>query len=199
MILGITGGTGCGKTTLLSIIQELGGVILDCDTIYHYLLDTDTALLAAIENRFPGVVQNGRLQRKKLGDIVFADKQALEDLNRLTHSAVKAEVIRRLSSEPPLAAIDAIGLFESGLDKLCQLTVAVTAPEDVRIARLMKRDGIDRSYAVSRIAAQKSQEAYSRLCDYTLVNDSTPDMFREKCFAFLAELGIMKETDKKEH
>ena len=88
MILGITGGTGCGKTTLLKEIQKLGGLVLDCDAIYHELLRTDAAMLRAIENRFPGVVEAGLLNRKKLGAIVFTDEQALLDLNAITHSAV---------------------------------------------------------------------------------------------------------------
>ena len=114
MILGITGGTGCGKTTLLNVLRDLGGLVLDCDAIYHELLQTDRDLLAAIEARFPGTVENGVLQRKKLGNVVFSDEKALLDLNRITHGAVKAEVLRRLAEKPSLAAIDAIGLFEEG-------------------------------------------------------------------------------------
>ncbi len=192
MIIGITGGTGCGKTTLLQIIHELGGVVLDCDAIYHKLLQTDDALLASIENRFPGTVHNGVLQRKKLGSIVFGDKNALLELNHLTHSAVKAQVLRQLEQKPALAAIDAIGLFESGINELCQLTVAITAPEDVRIRRLMDRDGISREYALARIVAQPSPEEFAQRCDYVLVNDSTPEDFREKCLVFLQEQGIMR-------
>lgn len=194
MIIGITGGTGCGKTTLLNLIGELGGVILDCDAIYHQLLQTDKGLLSAIENRFPGTVENGVLQRKKLGAIVFADKAALNDLNRITHSAVKEAVLRQLAQKPKLAAIDAIGLFESGLNELCKLTVAVTAPEEMQVQRLMARDGISREYARSRIAAQPSASDFAQRCDYVLVNDTTQEAFRKKCLAFLQEQGIMKEN-----
>ena len=67
MILGITGGTGCGKTTLLRCIADCGGMIMDCDAIYHDLLKTDTAMLAAIEARFPGTVEEGGRNLKKLG------------------------------------------------------------------------------------------------------------------------------------
>lgn len=197
MIIGITGGTGSGKTTLLDVVRQLGGEVLDCDAIYHALLRTDETLLAAIESRFPGTVTGGVLDRKKLGSIVFSHKAALEDLNRLTHSAVKAEVIRRLDPEPKLAAIDAIGLFESGLNKLCKLTVAVTAPQEVRIQRLMTRDNISRDYAAARIAAQPSQEDFSGLCDYTLVNDGSLEDFQAKCLAFFADLGIMKESNER--
>ena len=190
-IIGITGGTGCGKTTLLNCIAEKGGLILDCDAIYHQLLQTDPALLNAIENRFPGVVENGVLQRKKLGNIVFSDEKSLSDLNKITHSAVKAEVIKQLSHAPKLAAIDAIGLFEGDLAALCDVTVAVTAPVEDRVARLMARDSISEEYARKRIAAQHSNEAFSALCSYTLENNGDICAFRAKCLAFLAEFGIM--------
>ena len=192
MILGITGGTGCGKTTLLTCIGSQGGLILDCDAIYHDLLRTDLALLGAIEKRFPGTVENGVLQRKKLGKLVFSDEKALNDLNKITHSAVKAEVLRRLADKPKLAAIDAIGLFEGGLAELCDVTVAVTAPEEARLRRLMIRDGIDRDYAKRRIAAQKSAEWFRERCDFCLENNGTQADFQETCLAFLRKLGIMK-------
>ena len=121
-IIGITGGSGCGKTTLLNIIRDRGGLILDCDAIYHELLKTDKAMLSAIDARFPGVMEDGILNRKKLGTIVFADEKALLDLNAITHTAVKKEVLRRLESSPKLAAIDAIGLFEGHLAELCHVT-----------------------------------------------------------------------------
>ena len=190
MIIGITGGTGCGKTTLLNVIREKGGIVLDCDAIYHDLLKTDKNLLEAIETRFPGTVEDGILQRKKLGAIVFNDKNALEDLNRITHGAVKDAVLQQLKPEPALAAIDAIGLFESGMDKLCKLTVAVDAPKEDRIARLMQRDGISREYAAARIDAQPKNEEFAKRCDAVLVNDSTREAFYEKCLAFLARVGL---------
>lgn len=191
MIIGITGGTGCGKTTLLQCIEEKGGLILDCDAIYHTLLETDTALLKAIDSRFPGVVENGQLQRKKLGNVVFSDENALKDLNRITHAAVKAEVLRQLEKAPKLCAIDAIGLFEGDLAELCDATVAVTAPEAERVRRLMARDGISEAYARKRIAAQHSNEEFSAMCSYTLENNGEICAFRAKCLAFLANFGIM--------
>ena len=194
MILGITGGTGCGKTTLLNCIAEQGGLILDCDAIYHELLRTDPALLRAIEARFPGSVENGVLQRKKLGSRVFSDEKALSDLNAITHGAVKAEILRRLAGKPKLAAIDAIALFEGGLAELCDVTVAVTAPEEARIQRLTVRDGIGRDYAKRRIAAQKSAEWFREQCDYCLENNGTQEEFHGICLAFLREIGIMEKN-----
>ena len=192
MILGITGGTGCGKTTLLNVLRDLGGLVLDCDAIYHELLQTDRDLLAAIEARFPGTVENGVLQRKKLGNVVFSDEKALLDLNRITHGAVKAEVLRRLAEKPSLAAIDAIGLIEGGLAELCDLTVAVTAPREARIRRLMARDGISAEYAEKRIDAQKDPSWYRENCDYVLENTGTEQEFVSKCLVFFHNCGIMR-------
>ena len=193
MIIGITGGTGCGKTTLLNVIAEKGGLILDCDAIYHQLLATDTSLLNAIEHRFPGTVENGQLQRKKLGSIVFSDEKALLDLNKITHSAILAEVLRQLEEKPRLAAIDAIALFEGGLAELCDITVAITAPAEIRVQRLMKRDSISEEYARSRIAAQHDEGWFRERCDWILENAGTESQFREKCLAFLENPDIIKE------
>ena len=192
MIIGITGGSGCGKTTLLRLIADMGGMVMDCDAIYHQLLETDESLLSAIEGRFSGTVKNGYLDRKALGAIVFADKVALEDLNRITHGAVTREVKRRLAEKPKLAAIDAIGLFESGIDSVCHTTVAVAAPEEERVRRLMARDGITEAYARQRIAAQHTDEWFREHCDYVLQNDGTQAEFEAKCVAFLKNLGIME-------
>ncbi len=191
MILGITGGSGSGKTTLLQAFEDIGGLVLDCDAIYHGLLKTDEALLAAIGARFPGVVENGALDRKKLGDLVFSDKKQLLDLNKITHEAVKAEVLRRLAAWEGHAAIDAIGLFEGGLAELCDYTVAVTAPVEARIDRLMAREGITGDYARKRIAAQTPDGEFSAKCDVTLENNGSKEAFFTKCIAFFRELGIM--------
>ena len=189
-VIGITGGSGCGKTTLLNCIAEKGGLVLDCDAIYHQLLQTDKALLSAIDARFPGVVEDGMLQRKKLGAIVFSDEKALADLNTITHTAVKAQVLRLLPQKG-LAAIDAIALFEGDLASLCHTTVAVTAPDADRIARLMARDGISEEYARKRIAAQRSNEEFSAMCQHTLENHGDIWQFRAKCLAFLQGFSIM--------
>ena len=124
----------------------------------------------------------------------FADKTALEDLNQITHSAVKREVLCKLEERTKLTAIDAIGLFEGGLAELCDVTVAVTAPLEDRIKRLMGRDGISEEYARSRISAQHEEAWFREKCNHVLVNDGNIEAFQAKCLAFLFSLGIMKEN-----
>jgi dephospho-CoA kinase len=197
MILGITGGTGSGKTTLLKTAEALGFQVLDCDRIYHELLRTDTQLLSAIENRFPGTVENGQLQRKKLGAVVFADPADHADLNGITQGAICQAVEKQLDRNRNIA-IDAIALLESGLSRLCDVTVAVTAPKELRLQRLMARDGITHSYALSRIEAQPEDDYYRQNCGYVLENDGDELQFQRKCLAFFRQLGIMKKNLKEE-
>ena len=192
MIIGITGGTGSGKTTLLDTIRRFGGTVIDCDEVYHRLLKEDQYMLSAIEDRFPGTVRDGVLDRKKLGSIVFSDEKALKELNFITHSAVRAEVVRMLPFDPSLVAIDAIGLFEGGLATLCDVTVAVTAPVEKRVQRLMQRDGITEEYARQRISAQHDDAWFREKCGYTLENDGEIDAFATKCVAFLRSVSIME-------
>ena len=192
MIIGITGGSGSGKTTLLKLLKDQGALVLDCDAVYHELLKTDREMLSAIGARFPGTVVSGALQRKKLGAIVFADPQALLDLNAITHAAVKKEVLRQLETAPKHCAIDAIGLFEGGLAELCDVTVAVTAPREDRVKRLMARDGITREYAEKRLSAQHPDEWFRERCDCTLENDGELDAFATKCVAFLRRFSIIE-------
>ena len=192
-IIGITGGTGCGKTTALLALEELGFHIIDCDALYHRLLQTDSAMLEAINRVFPGTVEDGILQRKKLGQQVFADPAALETLNRTVWPFVNRAVEAILQEKAPQpCAIDAIGLMESGLDKLCTHTVAITAPEETRVARLMAREGIEKAYARLRIRAQKSNEVFAAACGMTIENhDSCAADFQARCKAIFQT--ILKE------
>jgi dephospho-CoA kinase len=192
-IIGITGGTGGGKTSALRALQSLGALIIDCDAVYHELLRTNGDMLAALEKRFEGVVKNGALDRKALGRVVFNDEKALEDLNRITHAYVKIEVDNRLRAWEAqcgtLAAIDAIALIESGLSDLCDILVGVTAPSETRIRRIMERDGVDEDYARLRVAAQKPDSYYKEHCDYVLVSDfPTVEEFEEKCRKFFTDI-----------
>ena len=192
-VLGITGGTGGGKTTALQAVEEQGGLVIDCDAVYHELLRSDTDMLSELDGRFPGVITGGVIDRKALGRIVFADAQALLELNAITHKYVRRETDRRLTewalSGGTLAAIDAIALIESGMDADCDAVIGIVAPREIRIQRLMKREGISREYAASRIDAQKSDDWFRENCGHILVNDGTYEEFQEKCRTLITALA----------
>ena len=199
VVIGITGGTGSGKTSALNAIRDLGGVVIDCDAVYHEMLDQDAELRHAIEVKFHGVFNSdGSLNRKKLGELVFENKERMAQLNEVIYQFLVPEVQRR-AREGNLTAIDAINLIESGVGELCDRTVAVTAPAELRVRRIMARDGIDERYARMRISAQKSDEFYRSKCDCELSNTAdTPEAFRETARVFFERLigELRKEKDK---
>ena len=174
--IGITGPTGAGKTTALREIEKLGGAVIDCDAVYHDLLESNFALQKKLEDTFgPLRDENGAIDRKKLGSIVFGDPEKLEQLNAIAQTAT-VERTRQLLEEyrskgRTLVAIDAIALLESPLAKLCDATIAVIAPPEVRVQRIMAREGISEEYAWSRVKAQKGDDYFTQGCGYTLYND----------------------------
>lgn len=185
-IIGITGGTGCGKTTALERLEAIGGEVIDCDAVYHELLETDRELIAALQQRFPSVISDGRLERKKLGQIVFSDPAALDDLNQIIIKFVNAEVWRRVDAAQAAGktavAVDAINLLGGELEQRCDVTIAIVAPEEERVKRLTAREGITEEYARLRIGAQKPNEYFSEHCDQTLVNDcASVEEFGARC------------------
>ena len=189
LVIGLTGGSGSGKTTFLKTLESRDALIIDCDKVYHQLLESDAALLHDIDTEFPGFVVAGKLDRKKLGAHVFASPDRLAQLNAITHRYVDIEVKRLMAeSSSALVAIDAIALIESGLSGLCDYTIAAITPPDVRIDRLVKRDGITREYAESRIAAQKQDSWYEANVDYAISNTGTESEFTIKCNELLDRL-----------
>lgn len=184
-IIGITGGTGCGKTTALNELERRGALLIDCDAVYHRMLETDRPMLDEIEKYFPGAVVDGKLDRKALGAVVFTDEEALRDLNIITHRHINLEIRRILREHAmnggTLAAIDAIELFSSGLGKRCTATIGVIADREVRIDRIMRRDGISREYAMMRVNAQRPNEYFIQKCSHVLENNGSQEEFIEKC------------------
>lgn len=193
-VLGITGPTGAGKTTLLREVEKLGGAVIDCDAVYHEMLKSDITLQDMLEREFgPLRDESGSIDRKKLGRIVFGAPEKLEALNAIawrgiTHR-VRGILEDRREQGRALAAIDAIALLESPLKELCQLTVAVLAPQVVRVRRVMAREGVSEQYAWARVKAQRPDEYFIRKCDYTLVNDlPAAEEFSQKAREFLKEV-----------
>ena len=177
--IGVTGPTGAGKTTALYALTDLGAHIVDADAVYHGLLANSISLREALTARFGEHIcgEGGTIDRKRLGNLVFDDPEALADLNTITHRFVGEEIDRQLREAEaggrPAAAIDAIALIESGLGR-----------------RIMDREGIPEDYARKRVSAQKGEDFFRSHCDYILENDEgdTPETFRLRARALFAGL-----------
>ena len=200
IIFGLTGCTGAGKTSALKAIESLGGKVIDCDAVYHRMLDENEAMRNAINEKFPGVFsKEGKLDRRKLGEEVFAKKDRMAQLNAIVFRFLVPEVEQYVTPLPDgIYAIDAINLLESGLDRLCDRTIAITAPVELRVRRIMARDGISEQYARLRISAQKADEYYRSKCDCELTNAlDTPDEFEKVAELFFQKLVETVREEKR--
>ncbi len=186
IVIGITGPTGAGKTTVLNVLRELGGAVADCDGVYHELLRASVPMREELAARFGPEIfdENGDLRRKELGAIVFGDPDALADLNAITHRHIVSELERRIAQAEgegrPAIALDAVALLESGAGTLCGTTIAVTAPEELRVGRIMAREGIGEDYARARVKAQKPSAWFEERCAHTLRNDGEKASLEEQ-------------------
>lgn len=188
LVIGLTGGTGSGKTSALCALERLGGHIIDCDAVYHRELAANAALRRDITRAFGDVFCNKKLDRQKLGQVVFSDPDALGRLNDIVNFHLLPS-IRREAEGHLIVGLDAINLFESGLAAHCRETVAVLAPAEQRVKRIMQRDGISEAYAKLRIGAQQPDEYYRLRCSRVLENrHDTAAEFSAQAEIFFREL-----------
>ena len=148
---------------------------------------------AEISNRFNNVTTDGKIDRQKLGKLVWNNPDSLSVLNKITHKYINDEIDRRLEQFQKQGIktilIDAIALIESGQGKKCDVLICVTAPEEKRIARIMERDNLTEEQAKKRINAQKPDGYYRENCDYVLENIyETSAEFEKKCIEFFKDL-----------
>ncbi len=189
LAFGLTGGTGAGKTSALRALERLGGFIIDCDALYHEMLRADGPMKTDIITAFGNVfLPDGTLDRQKLGQVVFRNEAAMARLNDIVYAHLVPEAARRAEGHE-LVGYDAINVIESGLSLLCCRTVGIIAPTEVRVKRIMARDGIGEDYARMRIAAQKGEDFYRRHCTDVLENtEDSAAAFEEKALAFFRNI-----------
>lgn len=176
-IIGLTGGTGSGKSVVSRSLAEAGAVIVDADQIAHEIIERGKpAYLEIIDFYGRDILDaEGNIIRKKLGEIVFHDAEKLAFLNRCTHKYIAAEVERQIAAakaqgEAKAIILDAPLLLEAGLEQICDLVWVVYAEAEVRTQRVMARDGISYESAKARIANQKSWEEYRNAADAVIDN-----------------------------
>lgn len=182
-VIGVTGPSGAGKSLFCSYLEELGCLHLDCDKIYHDLVDSPSECTRALEAEFGAEVikHDGSLDRIALGAIVFApgaDKLRAK-LNEITHAFVLAEVRKAIAeTEKTCAVIDAPLLFEANFEKECNFTVALLASPELRLSRLTLRDNRTAEALKARMNAAPDDEFYSSRATYTVINDGDADKLR---------------------
>lgn len=174
-MLGITGNIASGKSRVAARFGELGAVVVSADQLAREAVEPGTPALAAIVRRFGKAVlqDDGSLDRQKLGGLVFADAEARRQLEMITHPAIARlaeERLRQLRGTKKLVVYEAPLLFEAGAEGRVDRVLVVTADEEVRLARLMARDGLDRRAALQRIRAQLPQEQKAARADYVIDN-----------------------------
>lgn len=191
-VIGLTGLTGAGKTTVLEVLADHGATVLDCDRLWYEMVERDPAIRHDLEAAFGQVfLPGGALDRHKLGTLVFEDPAKLQQLNAIVFHYMIIEVRRRLTvarnAGIRLFAVDAVNLLESGLGELCDVTVAVLAPESKRLSRIMSRDGIGKEQALRRIRAQKPEEYYRTHAGLLLENSGSRRELIRQTESLLAE------------
>ena len=181
MIIGITGGIGSGKSTIAKQLREMGYRVYDTDNEAKRLIVEDTHIRQQIEQLFGSeVYKDGVYQTALVAQRVFADHSLLAKLNAIVHPAVKADIMDRVSrlasqesqigNQKNLFFIECAILYQAGFDTLCDKVVAVTAPEEIRLARVMKRDGTTIEKVRARIHAQEAEKDVKR-ADIVINND----------------------------
>lgn len=177
LIIGLAGGSGSGKGIVSSLFSVNGIPAFDCDAVYHDLISRKCRLTRELADAFGEEIltKDGGIDRHALFRVAFSDGESRRRLNEISHRrilAVLREWIERAKAQGISAVIvDAPLLFESGFDRECDLTIAVTAKKELRVERIVSRDGISREEAEKRIAAQISDDELEKRADYTLLNN----------------------------
>lgn len=174
MIVGITGGVGAGKSTVLSILErDCRARLLIADEMGHEVMEPGSDACREICRLFPEVSRNGVIDRNRLAEIVYAHPEKMKQLNAVIHPRVLQKIREKLEEwrEEPLIVIETAILFETGCDALCDQIWGVTADREVRIRRLMDSRGYTRERALAIMSQQLSQEEMSGKCHFLIKNN----------------------------
>lgn len=175
LVIGLTGNIGCGKSSLSKILEENSLDVIDADLISREIMN-DNNLLKKVFDTFGGNIKrnDGTLDRKKLGSIVFNDENKLVKLNSLTHPAIKEKIVKKISNiklqNKNIAIVDAALLIEGNFLDLVDKLIVITCDENIQIDRIINRDNITKEEAISRIKSQMSQSEKIKFGDYIIDN-----------------------------
>ena len=173
--VGITGGIGSGKSTICRIFRILGAPVFVADDVAKNLMNSNNEIIEQLIKEFGREIysENRALNRKKLAEIIFNDNFQREKVNNIIHPAVRAEFVNWTNTQnSPYIIHEAAILFESGFYKMMDFTILITAPEEIRIERVMKRDNVDTKTVRERISKQWADDEKRELASFEMVNDN---------------------------
>jgi dephospho-CoA kinase len=173
--VGVTGGIGSGKTLVCSILEVLGIPVYYADLEARKLMNSDPALKEGITDLFGNdAFTEGKLDRKFIGSKVFGHPEMLKSLNNLVHPAVRKDYRRWVSGRTgvPYVVEEAAILFESGAQQFLDMSVLVYAPRELRVGRVIARDGVEREEVLRRISHQMDEKEKRDLADEVIINDN---------------------------
>ena len=173
MIIGITGSIACGKSTVSNYLKSKGYIVIDADRIGHEALDDDYVkekLIVAFGNE---ILEDNKINRQKLGELVFGNSSNLNVLNSIIHPEIRKKILQKIdkNNDKELIFIDVALLFEAKFDDLVDKIIVVYVDENTQLTRLMKRNSISKKEALSRIVSQMSPIEKAKLGDYTVNNN----------------------------
>lgn len=175
-LIGLTGNIGTGKSTVAGMLAELGAEVIDADKVAHRVMQAGTPVHARIVEAFGSEIlaSDGEIDRKRLGDIVFADPEALARLESIVHPAVLTAIDRRVAdTSSEIVVIEAIKLVESGMADECDSVWMITCRQEQQIKRLMDGRGLTRVEARQRVEAQSSPEEKIACADVVIDNSGS--------------------------
>ena len=179
MVIGVTGNSGSGKSEISKILSnKINAKIIYADKVVKELYTPGQEYYNKILELFGNKVleKNNKLNRNKIAEIIYNNESEREKLNNLTYKYVVDEIKKRIKKEKNInIIIDAPLLFESKLDEICDITVAVLAEKSLKINRICTRDNIEQKIAISRLAIQKEDSYYQKKADYIVTNNGKKD------------------------
>ena len=180
IVVGLTGGSGAGKSVVSAALAAKGAGWVDADAVYHGLCTPGSELLRTLEETFGGVLTaEGALDRPALAKKVFSDKTQLQKLNGITTPRIRAAMAQRaaelFAAGCPVVLYDAPTLFQTGIDADCACVIGVIADRETRMARIMARDGLSEEAAAARIGNQPDSDFYRARCKFIIENNGTAE------------------------
>lgn len=194
MIIGLTGQTGAGKSTVSRFLEQKGVAVIDCDKVAREVTEKGSPLLSELAKAFGEdiILADGSLSRRELAIRAFETPQKTEVLNSITHPAILNAIKKKIAEYTnKVIVLDAPTLIESGAHMLCDKIVAVVADESVRKERILSRDNISQKEAEKRMSAQKDDSFYARYADALICNNGTETELMHRAEQVFNEIGVL--------